>query len=126
MEALLKEFMNKIDARFDGFESKISKELSEIRNTMATKEELSEIRDKMATELSEIRNTMATKEDVADIPLIKQAVLETRETVANLEKSIDDLMNKNEEFARIQAKHQKTLDLLSIKSVELEAKTRWV
>ena len=115
MEALLKEFMNKIDARFDGFENKISKELVEIRNTMATKEEL-----------SEIRNTMATKEDVADLPLIKQAVLETRETVTNLEKSVDDLMNKNEEFARIQANHQKILDLLSIKSVELEAKTRWV
>lgn len=94
MEALLKEFMNKIYARFDEFESKISKELVEIRNTMAT------------------------KEDVADLPLIKQAVLETRETVA--------LMNKNEEFARIQANHQKTLDLLSIKSVELETKTRWV
>ena len=91
METLLREFMNKIDARFDDLESK-----------------------------------MATKEDVADIPLIKQAVLETRETVANLDKSIDDLKNKNEEFARVQANHQKTLDLLSIKSVELEAKTRWV
>jgi len=102
METLLKEFMNKIVARFDGLESKISKELVEIRNTMAT------------------------KEDVADIPLIKQAVLEAREIVANLEKSIDDLKIKNEEFARVQANHQKTLDLLSIKSVELEAKTRWV
>ena len=102
METLLKEFIDKIDARFDDFESKISKELLESRNTMAT------------------------KEDVADIPLIKQAVLESHETVANLEKSIGDLMNKNEEFTRIQANHQKTLDLLSIKSVELEAKTRWV
>jgi len=91
METLLREFMNKIDARFDDLESK-----------------------------------MATKEDVANIPLIKQAVLETRETVAKLEKPIDDLMIKNEEIARVQANHQKTLDLLSIKSVELEAKTRWV
>lgn len=91
METLLKEFMNKIDARFDDLESK-----------------------------------MATKEELADIPLIKQVVLETRETVAKLEKSIDDLKNKNEEFARVQANHQKILDLLAIKSVELEVKTRWI
>ena len=104
MEALLKEFMNKIDARFDDLESK-----------MATKEEL-----------EEIRNTMATKEDVADIPLIKQTVLETRETVARLEKSMNDSIKNIEELARVQANQQKTLDLLSIKSVELEAKTRWV
>lgn len=125
MEVLLKEFMEKMDRRLNRFEDKVSKELLEIRNTVATKEELSEIRATMSKEFLDIRKEMSTKEDVADIPLIRQAVLETRETVANLEKSVDELKNKDEEFALILAKQQKTIDLLSIKSIELEAQTRW-
>lgn len=68
---------------------------------------------------------MATKEAVADVLLIRQAVLETHETVTNLEKSVNELKNKDEEFALILAKQQKTIDLLSIKSIELEDQTRW-
>ncbi|KHF27185.1 hypothetical protein LR68_03992 [Anoxybacillus sp. BCO1] len=50
---------------------------------MATKDDIVSIEQRMATkdDIISIEQTMATKDDVADIPLIKQAVLETLEAV---------------------------------------------
>ena len=52
--------------------NRLTKDVEEIRSTMATKSELEEIRSTMATknEMEEIRSTMATKEELAKIKAI--------------------------------------------------------
>jgi cysteinyl-tRNA synthetase len=84
-------------------------ELEAIRQSMATKEELEAIRQSMATkeELEAIRQSMATKEDIADLPFIKQAVIELSDKV-NL---VIDRQDRQE----------KIIELLSARSIRHEA-----
>ena len=99
----------------------IKNELSEMRNqmvNMATKDDISKL---------------ATKEDVADIPLIKQAVLEARQELAAVKETTDEVKNDIHElrgndvqFEEILMHQRKLIDLLTIKTSDHEAQLKWV
>jgi hypothetical protein len=74
----------------------LNRRVENIEKTMATKEEL-----------EVIRQSMATKEDIADLPFIKQAVIELSDTV-NL-------------IIERQDRQEKIIELLSVRSIRHEA-----
>lgn len=77
------------------------------------KSELKEVKsEQQATrqDISNIQKTMATKEDVADIPAIKVSIFETSEIVKHIETT--------------QVRHERTLDLLSRRSIDQEAEIK--
>lgn len=65
-----------------------------------------------------IENTMATKKDVADIPFIRQAVLELREDIKELKVS-------QERIIKVQVEQQKVIEVLSVRTTEHEAKLKF-
>ena len=66
-----RELLEAILGKIAGMETSMAtkEELTEIRTNMATKDELAEVRTNMATkeELTEIRTNMATKEELAEV-----------------------------------------------------------
>ena len=60
--------------------------------------------------ITNIESNMATKENVAELPYIKRAVGDTSDTVKRIE--------------TIQEKHERTLDLLSRRSIDQEAELK--
>jgi hypothetical protein len=100
VEKLLMQVLNEIqdlksqmNSRFDMLETRMA--------NMETKVSSFE------TEQRKMKEIMATKEDVADIPAIKTAVMETSKAIKRLEAT--------------QEKHDRTLDLLSRRSIDQEA-----
>lgn len=75
--------------------------------------ELKEVKSEqqaMRQDIYNIQKTMATKEDVADIPAIKVSIFETSEIVKQIEAT--------------QVRHERTLDLLSRRSIDQEAEIK--
>lgn len=78
----------RLDARIDGIEAK-----------MATKDDLAALEARMETRMagmetrmSGVETRMATKEDIADLPYIKQAILDSHK----------DIMKHSEQLQRIE------------------------
>ncbi|WP_318617074.1 hypothetical protein [Sporosarcina sp. YIM B06819] len=98
-----------------------------MKNDMATKEDISS----MATK--EDISMLATKADVADIPLIKQAILESRhelaavrETTDGMKIDIQELKENDVLFEEILLHQRKLIDMLTIKTSDHEAQLKWV
>lgn len=99
VEQLLQQILEKLtqmDARISNMEIRISNMDARISN--------------MEIRISNIEKTMATKEDVAEIPFIKKAVLE-----------ID---NRTIEMLENLKKHNRVLEVLSLRSIEHETDIR--
>ncbi|MEK5037108.1 hypothetical protein [Sporosarcina sp. FSL K6-3457] len=111
----------------DAVLQEIKNELNEMRKQMATKEDITN----MATK--EDLSKLATKADVADIQLIKQAVLESRQELAAVKETVDDMkidiheLKENDiRFEEILLHQRKLIDLLTIKTSDHEAQLKWV
>ncbi len=110
--------------------------LSHIENTMATKEEVTEIRHTMANEfadirktmadeLADVRNTMATKKDVEEIPYIKKTIIETKQELNTVNQIAEETREEVKRIVKVQAEQQKVIEVLSVRTTEHEAKLKF-
>lgn len=137
MENILLEIKNEL--------SEMRQEMEIMKNNMATKEDISDMATKedlsdMATKedisnmaTKEDLSMLATKADVADIPLIKQAILESRhelaavrETTDGMKIDIQELKENDVLFEEILLHQRKLIDMLTIKTSDHEAQLKWV
>lgn len=117
LEQILKEILTKVND--------LGTRLDRVEQTMATKDELAEIRQTMEDEFVDIRKTMATKEDVAEIPFIKQAVIEIQTEQACMNQTIEEMREDIQRIIKVQDEQQKIIEILSIRTTEHEAKLKF-
>ncbi|MED4350885.1 hypothetical protein P9265_00865 [Schinkia azotoformans] len=88
----------------------LNKILEKIENVQEEMKEIKKEMKEMNERIENVESTMATKKDVEAIPFIRQAVMDIDERTTRIEKT--------------QEKHERTLDILSRRSIEQEAELR--
>lgn len=86
--------------------------LSEVQSIRSEQEQTNERIEALESEQQFIKNNMATKEDVSEIAAIKVAVLENLEFSKKMQATL--------------ASHEQTLNLLSRRSIDQEAKLKQI
>jgi predicted nucleic acid-binding Zn-ribbon protein len=113
MEGLLQQILNELKS-LNGRVSNIEAEVTSIKSDVSNlKSDVSNLKSQVTnieTRVTNIETNMATKDDVADIPAIKQAVLEASE-------KINEVVNGQE-------RQDKILESLSLRSLEQESELR--
>lgn len=97
-------------------------------------DELKRVRENqivMNQHISNIKETMATKEDVADIVTLKTDVSSMKEDISTLKTdmtsmkvAIIEILDTVKRVEATQDRHERTLDLLSRRSIEQEAEIK--
>ncbi|WP_044736282.1 hypothetical protein [Geobacillus kaustophilus] len=122
----------------------LDERIGTIERTMATKEDVVALdgrigqleetvaanRDDIAAldnRIKRIEQTMATKEDVAELPFIRQAVVETLETlrdVSTMKQTVVQMQQKIDEIITGQARQELVLQSLALHLLEHESEIR--
>ena len=89
-------------------------ELAEVKDNMATKDELAEVKDNMATknELAEVKNNMVTKDELAEVKSNMATKDELAEVKVNMATAKDELETVKNIVVRIENDHGQKLAAL--------------
>ncbi|KJE26200.1 hypothetical protein LG52_1127 [Geobacillus kaustophilus] len=128
----------------DEWVERLFDELRQMRTQMATKEDVARLNGRIerleqtvaATRedvaalderIGTIERTMATKEDVAELPFIRQAVVETLETlneISAMKQTLTEVQQKVNETIAGQARQELVLQSLALHLLEHESEIR--